>query len=66
MLAKRTKADRPKIEMSNPGFAQYTYTHHASASLIKHELKAANRKADTQGMVSAHMGVILRVSHANN
>lgn len=35
------------------------------ASLIKHEIRAANRNAATHGMVSAHVGVILRVYHDN-
>jgi len=51
--------------MSNPGFTQYSYTYHGSTWLIKHEIRAANRKVDTQGMVSAHMGVILHGLQAN-
>ncbi len=65
MLLIKAEAERLQNKRQIRDFSQYTYTYHASSLLIKHEIRAANRNAGTQGMVSAHVGVSLRVYHDN-
>lgn len=64
-IGKKANTERLKCECQIQ-VLRNTPTHTtAQLDLIKHEIRAANRKVDKQGMVSAHMGVILRGLHAN-